>query len=77
MPAPVYHLAARRPLLGFDREAIRQRTRHAYAAGDQARRHDTAAALEALAAELRAGHHGELVLARAAALIQLRRRGVS
>lgn len=77
MSASVRPIIAGRPVLGFDRDAIRRRNRHAFAAGDQCRRHDTAAALEALATELRTGRHGELVLAAAAALIQLRRRGAS
>lgn len=70
MPATV--LAHRRPLLAYDRAAIARRNAHAFAAGEQSRRRDTARLLRDIAAEIDAGEHGPLILAAAARLIALR-----
>ena len=75
MPATLHPIAARRPLQGWEPDAIRRRVARDFAAGHQVRLRETARQLRALAAEIENGEHSELVLCRAAELIGLRNRG--
>ncbi len=71
MSATVHQLATRRPVMGFDRNAIRQRNTEAFRLGDQARRFEAAAQLRALAAAVLNGEANDLLERQTYALIAL------
>ena len=73
MAANVLHFASPYRIdQSFNRDQIAKRNDAAFANGDRRRRHDTAHQLQQLAAEIKGGKHGELVLSMASRLLALR-----
>lgn len=69
--ADLIKLESRRPVLGFDRTAIAERNRRAFAQGNQSRRVQIAAGLDRCRELLLAGRLSILIESRAAELVAL------